>query len=210
MAFCHQSSLVLNMLLCSRHSQKDQTLLKWPPPQCSHPSSSHCLSVILQTKCLFMLIWNKMQHPLVTLWLSNTPESAAALSQAFLYLLVREENVSSQIKVNVIANMAEIPPNVCQCVIWCTEATKQPTFVTLQVCLISVCTTMAMVLWSSLVWLIVGFHCELIGNAEQNTRISVCILYKNVIRVMHQSVWVVVSFSSYLHTQHQRWLLDLQ
>lgn len=33
-------------------------------------------------------------------------------------LLAREESVSPQIKVNVIANMAEIPPNACQCVHW--------------------------------------------------------------------------------------------
>lgn len=36
-----------------RYSQKDQTLLIWPPHR-SRPSWSNCLSVILPTKCLFI------------------------------------------------------------------------------------------------------------------------------------------------------------
>lgn len=167
--------------LCSCHSQKDQTF-KLSPSQCSRLSSSHCLSVILQTKCLFMLMWNKMQHPPVILWLSNTLKNAATLSEAFLYLLAREENISPQIKVNLLANMAEIPPNVFQCVIWCTEAIKKNLLWPRKYVSIGVSTTMAMVPLFDWLW---GFHCEIIGNAEQNTGISVSILYKNVIRVMN-------------------------
>lgn len=168
------------------------------PHNAWHLSSSHCLSIILQTKYPFILIWKKMQHLLVTLWLSNTSKCCHSSKCCVKKKIHTPKRVS-------IVNMTEIPINVYQCV---HRGCKRKTFVTLQMCLINVYSTMATVLWSSLVRLIVGLHCDFNGIAKQNTGMSVCILYNNVFRGMHQSVWVVVLFSSSSQTQHLM-LLDL-
>lgn len=111
------------------------------------------------------------------------------------FLLAGAENFSPLIKEGIIANMAEIPtliPILCVCVRACViramQAMKKP-IVVVQVCLISVYTTMSVVLWSPLVRLFVGLFCEPSGNAEGNAEdpcVCVCILSMSVIRDTHQ------------------------
>lgn len=107
--------------------------------------------------------------------------------------LARAENFSPQIKEGIIANMADIPTvihilcvHVC---VWecdlCMKAMKKP-IVVMQVCLISVYTTMSVVLWSPLVRLFAGLCCEPSGNAEGSAEICACPLYEGVIRDTHQ------------------------
>lgn len=163
-------------------------------PPSSHPSCSHCLNVIWQTKRLFIQSRNKTQHPPFTLRLSNTPTNAATFSKTrlsrFFFFISRGRELLTPDQrgyhskhgrdpdpdthpVYVCVSVRECDP--------CMQAMKNP-IVVMRVCLISVYTTMSVVLWSPLVRLFVGLYCETSGNAEENAEIYV--------RVCVRPVWV--------------------
>lgn len=123
--------------------------------------------------------------------------------------LARAENFSPLIKEGIIANMAEIPTvilsvHVCVCVRecdLCVKAMKKP-IVVMQVCLISVYTTMSVVLWSPLVRLLAGLCCDPGGNAEGR---SVRVPWMTVLSETDIGVPVcLVTVSSSSHPQAQR------
>lgn len=128
----------------------------------------------------------------------------------FSLLSSRAENFSPQIKEGIIANMAEIPtliPILCVCVCVCDSCTQamKKTIVVVPLCLISVYTTMSVVLWSPLVRLFVGLHCEPSGNAEGSPCVCVSASCTSVLSETHISIPVcLVAVSSSCHPRAQR------
>lgn len=170
-----------------------------PPPSLppsSSPSRSHCLNVIWQTKRPFIQSRNKTQHPPFTLRPSNSPTNAATFSKtrlsAFFYFISEGRELLTPDQRGYHSKHGRDPNcvHVCVCLCvrecdLCVKAMKKP-IVVMQVCLISVYTTMSVVLWSPLVRLLAGLCCDPGGNAEGNAEICACPLDDSVIRDTHQ------------------------
>lgn len=179
------------------------SLKRWPPP-CLHPSLSHCLNVIWQTKRLFIQSRNKTQHPPFTLRLSNTPSKRCHLLKntpvsslsLFFFFNYRGQRTSHPRSKGVSQQTWQRSQSwnpSCVCVReregvydLCMEAMKKP-IVVAPVCLISVYTTMSVVLWSPLVRLLCGALLWAEWEHRGKCR-SLCVPYSSmcVIRDTHQ------------------------
>lgn len=178
------------------------SLKRWPPPRL-HPSLSHCLNVIWQTKRLFIQSRNKTQHPPFTLRLSNTPSKRCHLLKntpvsslsLFFFLIIGGRELLTPDQRGYHSKHGRDPnPEIHPVCVreregvydLCMEAMKKP-IVVAPVCLISVYTTMSVVLWSPLVRLLCGALLWAEWEHRGKCR-SLCVPYSSmcVIRDTHQ------------------------